>query len=65
MLDMLLPMPNVTAIKNKDPIILYKDGAMFGKILVQSILFLSESYCQMLCMKKIRQHIFSHLSYRY
>jgi len=23
------------------------------------------SYCQMLCMKKIRQHIFSHLSYRY
>ena len=25
----------------------------------------SQSYCQMLCMKKIRQHIFSHLSYRY
>ena len=24
-----------------------------------------KSYCQMLCMKKIRQHIFSHLSYRY
>ncbi len=23
------------------------------------------SYCQMLCMKKIRQHIFSHLSYSY
>jgi hypothetical protein len=42
MLDMLLPMPNVTAIKNKDPIILYKDGAMFGKILVQSVLFLSD-----------------------
>jgi len=25
----------------------------------------SLSYCQMLCMPKIRQHIFSHLSYRY
>ncbi len=25
----------------------------------------NQSYCQMLCMKKIRQHIFSHLSYRY
>jgi hypothetical protein len=24
-----------------------------------------QSYCQMLCMPKIRQHIFSHLSYRY
>ena len=23
------------------------------------------SYCQMLCIKKIRQHIFSHLSCRY
>ena len=42
MLDMLLPMPNVTAIKNKKPIILYKDGAMFGKILVQIVLFLSD-----------------------
>ena len=42
MLDMLLSMPNVTTIKNKEPIILYKDGAMFGKILAQSVLFLSD-----------------------
>ena len=42
MLDMLLPMPNVTAIKNKEPIILYKDGAMFGKIIKKSVLFLSD-----------------------
>ena len=37
-LEVLSPMPDVTAIKSKDHIVLYKDGVMFGKIFEQSVL---------------------------
>jgi hypothetical protein len=40
-LDILSPISNVTAVKSESFIGLYKDGNMFGKILAQSILFLS------------------------
>ena len=40
-LEVLSPMPDVTAIKSKDHIVLYKDGVMFGKIIEQSVLLLS------------------------
>ena len=40
-LEVLSPMPDVTAIKNKDHIVLYKDGVMFGKIIEQNVLLLS------------------------
>jgi hypothetical protein len=41
-LDVLLPMPNVTAVQNRGHIVLYKDGVIFGKILAQSVWFLSD-----------------------
>ena len=40
-LEILSPMPDVTAIKSKGHIVLYKDGVMFGKIIEQSVLLLS------------------------
>jgi hypothetical protein len=40
-LKVLSPMPNVSAIKDKGHIALYKDGVMFGKIIEQSVLLLS------------------------
>jgi TfoX/Sxy family transcriptional regulator of competence genes len=40
-LEVLSPMPDVTAIKSKGHIVLYKDGVMFGKIIEQSVLLLS------------------------
>ena len=40
-LDILSPMPNVTAVKNKGYIVLYKEGVMFGKIIEQSVYLLS------------------------
>ena len=42
-LEVLSPMPDVTAIKSKGHIVLYKDGVMFGKIIEQSVLLLSKS----------------------
>jgi len=42
-LEVLSPMPDVTAIKSKDHIVLYKDGVMFGKIIEQSVLLLVKS----------------------
>lgn len=42
-LEILSPMPDVTAIKSKGHIVLYKDGVMFGKIIEQSVLLLSKS----------------------
>lgn len=35
-LEILSPMPDVTAVKNKGYIVLYKEGVMFGKIIEQS-----------------------------
>ena len=40
-LEILSPMPDVTAIKSKGYIVLYKDGVMFGKIIEQRVLLLS------------------------
>jgi hypothetical protein len=40
-LEVLSPMPDITAIKSRGHIVLYKDGVMFGKIIDQSILLLS------------------------
>lgn len=40
-LEVLSPMPDVTAIKSKGHIVLYKEGVMFGKIIEQSVLLLS------------------------
>ena len=40
-LEVLSPMPYVTAIKSKGHIVLYKDGVMFGKIIEQSVYLLS------------------------
>ena len=40
-LEVLSPMPDVIAIKSKGHIVLYKDGVMFGKIVEQSVLLLS------------------------
>jgi hypothetical protein len=40
-LEALLPMPDVNAIKSKGYIVLYKEGVMVGKIIEQSILLLS------------------------
>lgn len=42
-LEILSPMPDVTAIKSKGHIVLYKDGVMFGKIIEQSVLLLGKS----------------------
>jgi len=36
-------MPDVIAIKSKGHIVLYKDGVMFGKIVEQSVLLLSNN----------------------
>ena len=41
-LEILSPMSNVNVIKSKGHIVLYKDGAMFGKIIKKSVLFLSD-----------------------
>jgi hypothetical protein len=41
-LEILSPMLNVNVIKSKGHIVLYKDGAMFGKIIKKSVLFLSD-----------------------
>jgi len=41
-LDVLLPMPNVTEVQNRGHIVLYKDGVIFDKILAQSVWFLSD-----------------------
>ncbi len=40
-LEVLSPMPDVTPIKSKDHIVLYKNGVMFGKIIEQIVLLLS------------------------
>ena len=40
-LEVLSPMPDITAIKSKGHIVLYKDGVMFGKIIEQIVLLLS------------------------
>ena len=40
-LEVLSPMPNVSAIKDKGHIALYKEGVMFGKIIEQSVFLLS------------------------
>ena len=40
-LEVLSPMPDVTAIKSKGHIVLYKEGVMFSKIIEQSVLLLS------------------------
>ena len=40
-LEVLSPMPDVSAIKAKGHIALYKEGVMFGKIIEQSVLLLS------------------------
>ena len=40
-LEALLPMPDVSAIKAKGHIALYKEGVMFGKIIEQNVLLLS------------------------
>lgn len=42
-LEILSPMPDVTAIKSKGYIVLYKNGVMFGKIIEQSVLLLSNN----------------------
>ena len=42
-LEVLSPMPDVIAIKSKGHIVLYKDGVMFGKIIEQSVLLLSNN----------------------
>jgi hypothetical protein len=40
-LELLSPMPDITAIKSKGHIVLYNDGVMFGKIIEKSVLLLS------------------------
>ena len=40
-LEVLYPMPDVSAIKAKGHIALYKEGVMFGKIIEQSVLLLN------------------------
>ena len=40
-LEVLSPMSDVNAIKSKGHIVLYKEGVMFGKIIEQSVLLLS------------------------
>ena len=40
-LEVLSPMFDVTAIKSKGHIVLYKEGVMFGKIIEQSVSLLS------------------------
>ena len=40
-LEALLSMPDVNSIKSKGHIVLYKEGVMFGKIIEQSVLLLS------------------------
>ena len=40
-LEILSPMPDVTAVKNKGYIVLYKEGVMFGKIIEQSVYLLN------------------------
>jgi len=42
-LEILSPMPDVTAIKSKGHIVLYKEGVMFGKIIEQSVLLLTKN----------------------
>ncbi|BBB57873.1 hypothetical protein MPCS_01884 (plasmid) [Candidatus Megaera polyxenophila] len=42
-LEVLSPMPDIIAIKSKGHIVLYKDGVMFGKIVEQSVLLLSNN----------------------
>lgn len=42
-LEVLSPLPDVNAIKSKGHIVLYKDGVMFGKIVEQSVLLLSNN----------------------
>jgi len=42
-LDILSPISNVSTIKDKGHIVLYKDGVMFGKIIEQSVLLLTKS----------------------
>jgi hypothetical protein len=42
-LEILSPMPDVTAVKNKGYIVLYKEGVMFGKIIEQSVYLLNNS----------------------
>ena len=42
-LKILSPMPDVTGIKSKDHIVLYKKRVMFGKIIEQNVLLLSKS----------------------
>ena len=43
LLEALSPMPDITAIKSKGHIVLYKDGVMFGKIIEQNVLLLSNN----------------------
>jgi TfoX/Sxy family transcriptional regulator of competence genes len=40
-LELLSPMPDITAIKSKGHIVLYNDGVMFGKIIEKGVLLLS------------------------
>jgi hypothetical protein len=40
-LEVLSPMPDVSAIKAKGHIVLYKGGVMFGKIIKQNVLLLT------------------------
>ncbi len=40
-LEVLSPIPDITAIKSKGHIVLYKEGVMFGKIIEQNVLLLS------------------------
>ena len=42
-LEVLSPLPDVNAIKSKGHIVLYKDGVMFGKIIEQNVLLLSNN----------------------
>ena len=42
-LEVLSPMPDVSAIKAKGHIALYKEGVMFGKIIEQNVLLLSNN----------------------
>lgn len=42
-LKILSPMSDVTAIRSKGYIVLYKEGVMFGKIIEQNVLLLSKN----------------------
>jgi hypothetical protein len=42
-LEILSPMSDVTAIRSKGYIVLYKEGVMFGKIIEQNVLLLSKN----------------------